>query len=290
MVFKSGPHFDPVKRQDFLNFDPVGLSRNIKRKLEGIENDPSVVMLHSLADFGFTDIALGHITGADPVLIDEVQQILVHWAQLSLEREEWRALTYILAEDDSRRRYWGETEAHLPPRPEAWLHANLVLIADHWLRTGTLDRHMITVVLIKDIEGLPAIQGAYSSLDLLPLSAWPEIKMLPALPDEQGLKRKPDAVERIALMLADDPGQLHDPKSPARKRARNYMRSNMSQNWLNQGLAGYAMSWLRTIEWREGQSGLSPREVMLRAYAYMPEVEPPPNIAAEVATLRKLPI
>jgi hypothetical protein len=48
------------------------------------------------------------------------------------------------------------------------------------------------------------------------------------------------------------------------------------------------MNWLQTFEWREGESGLTPIEVMLRAYAYMPEIEPPADIAAEVERLRNI--
>ncbi|MGU3391355.1 hypothetical protein [Sphingomonas sp. M1A8_2b] len=114
------------------------------------------------------------------------------------------------------------------------------------------------------------------------MSAWPQIPALGDLPDPGGNRRPKDAVYRISQMLAADPAQLHDPKSPIRSKARTYMPQSMSQRWLAGGLAVEAMTWLQTFEWREGDSGLPPVGVMLRASGYMPEIKPRDNIAAEV--------
>ncbi len=292
MVFKIGEHFDPAGKKFRLETSEMGLEWRIERYNQKL-NAPAFEYALWMVGMNLTDISCGYIAGADPILIDELLEVYEACATASLAREEWREMTVPLAEDDVvGRRYFG-SERLLRPRPQAWLHANLVIFLVQWLRTGILDYDAISEVLSKDVEGRVAIEGANDSLDLLPLSAWPEIIALPKIPLWSGLtgqKRRQDAGDRIALAFAEDPAQLHDPKSPARKRARTYMRGSMSQRWLAPGLGTYAMNWLRTIEWREGQSGLSPREVMLRAYAYMPEVEPPTHIAAEVNQLRKIPI
>jgi hypothetical protein len=289
MAFHAKHKFDAIKRQALMNSEDSNLIRTQRWQAQKIENKPGQIMMWSYANHGLTDIAYSHICAADPVLLAQATDIIISWAKLSLEREEWRSMTLPVGPDEPSFRFYGVTERHIKPRPEAWLYANLVLITNHWLQHNMLNLDVIASVLAKNIEGKLAIEGVHYCSDLLPLSAWPELLRLPSLPDNQGLKRKPKADDRIALMLAQDSAQLYDPKSPARKRARSHMRGSIAM-WLDRGLSILAMNWLRTFEWREGQSGLSPREVMLRAYAYMPEVEAPANIAAEVASLRKIPI
>jgi hypothetical protein len=291
-------HFDAINQQRITQ---ESLARSLHWYSDGhIENDLTRKMLWSFAMHTCNDITLGYICGADPVLLCAFEDTVALWGQASLEREEWRPYTRPLNETELRQQYYLDVgkvfDRKEPTRPEVWFEANLVLITDHWLRTGSLDHSMIAKMFAQDLEGFHPLQGVGELLNLLPLSAWPEILLAdqypywhPSVPAWRK-KRHTDATVRFVQALASDPEQLHDRTSPLRKRARGIMKRNMATNWLGGIGIRSAMNWLRTFEWREGQSGLSPREVMLRAYAYMPEVEAPANIAAEVASLRKIPI
>jgi len=174
-----------------------------------------------------------------------------------------------------------------PDRPNAFIAPNLVLLHNCCLDTGTINQARVAHMFSQPMQ-VPAVQGVMGEHEIMPLSAWPQIQALSNLPDPGGHPRSRNAGHRIGQMLAAGPAQLHDPKSPAGKKARSYMRQSMSPRWLAGGLAVEAMNWLQTFEWREGESSLSPRETMLRAYAYMPDVDPPPNIKIEAEKLNKL--
>lgn len=281
----SGRYFDAIVKQRFLNEDTFGLRSEIAA-VDKAERDCK--MLWSYARLGYTDVVLALICMADQELTNLASQSLVSLANMSLDLEEWRAYTQIIPEEDFYK-YGHRHRIDHPDRTEAFIASNLVLLHDHWLRTGTIDRARVDRMFAQPMDK-PAVQGVMEEHEIMPLSAWPEIAALRDLPDPGGNKRPNSAARRIGQMLAEDPAQLHDAKSPVRKKARAYMRQSMSPRWLAGGLAVQAMNWLQTFEWREGESGLSPREVMLRAYAYMPDVEPPPNIAVEVERLRKLPV
>jgi hypothetical protein len=284
-------HYDPNATQMSLNGDDSALKREIRFGSPFFIANLKQPMLWSFALYGYSTIARGYFCGADPELLAQATRAVVSFAKLSLEREEWRAMTVQLAEDDSRRRFHGETEEYIAPRPVAWLKANQILLADRWLREGFWDVDTNRAMLTHDIEGHQVIEGAENALDFLPLSGWNEILTFGATPRwVTGDKRKVTATDTIAALFAADPTQLHDPKSPARKKARAFMKTNMRSFWLHGAQERTAMDWLRTVEWREGQSGLSPREVMLRAYAYMPDIDPPANLAREVEQLRKIPV
>jgi hypothetical protein len=274
--------FDPTEKQRFFNDDEFGLRRS-KDRFKSSLNYLDEMMIWHWAVMNLPEIACGYIVGARDDLLTNAFINVNAWAKLSIRRQEWKGREIFASSDQST------CSQMLPARPEAWLQANLVCIVFKWFELNKIDQQEVSNVLNSDIDGLLAIQGAESSLDLLPLSAWQEIISLTDLLGLGGERRNLDASGRIAVAFARDPSQLHDPRSPARARARRVMRS-YAEIWLSSGHATTAMNWLRTIEWREGQSGLSPREVMLRAYAYMPEVEPPPTIANEVNQLRKIPI
>jgi hypothetical protein len=290
MVFRIGPHFDALEMQRRLNAE--GLNRILYWHDEHIEGRKNQKMLWSFASS--FEVIYGHICAANPQLLQSATEIVVSWARLSLERKEWQAFTRPLDEKELLQQYYLDVgkvfEKSFSSRPEAWITAHNALFFYEWLRAGTLDYGATQIMLAEDMGDVSLLQGIWGLDTLMPLSAWPQIIATTQELNPAEEKRKLMAGDRIALLLAEDPSQLHDPKSPVRKKARSYMRGNMSQNWLARGLATTAADWLRTFEWREGQSGLSPREVMLRAYAYMPEVEAPANIAAEVASLRKIPI
>lgn len=180
-----------------------------------------------------------------------------------------------------------------PPWSDAWVHPNLALIDDRWWREGVIDTAQVAAIFDKQEDWMyGSTLAAISMADfLLSVGAYHLIEPMLATPNAMSPShpRAPSPADRLGLALANDPGQLHDPKSPVRKSARSIMRRNMERWFMSSGgLLPY--HWLRTFEWREGQSGLSPRESMLRAYAYMPDVEPPPGIAREVAQLRKIPV
>lgn len=297
MVSQSERVFDAGKKQNQLNFDDFGLRWELKTRDEEYLQSK---ILGSIAWNAYNAIAYGYICGADPDLIRQVQEVLSDCARVSLDREDWRAYSKKLTPDELRVQYYLDVgkafDRKEPTRPEVWVEANLVLLADQWLRTGSLDHNMIAKMFAQDLEGFHPLQGVGELLNLLPLSAWPEILLADQYPywhpsvSAWRKKRHTDATGRFVQALASDPEQLHDRTSPLRKRARSIMKRNMATNWLGGIGVRSAMNWLRTFEWREGESGLSPHEVMLRAYAYMPEVEAPANIAAEVAALRKIPI
>jgi hypothetical protein len=301
MVFKTGKHFDAIREQEFLNFDKFGLNYEIRSK--NVPMDDSIQKsLWIWCESSQRHITCGYICAADSMLLQSVTDITAYHAKLSLERDEWRGYTRPLNEKELRQQYYLDVgkvfDKTFEDRVEAWTHAHSVLNYIHWLRTGEMDYTAIQLMFTAVIDGVKMYDGGdfdgrISNMDatrLMAMSAWPQIFQHKAKLESRWGKLPKDATLATAIMLAEDPSQLHDPKSPVRKKARSYMRGNMSQNWLARGLATTASDWLRTFEWREGESGLSPREVMLRAYAYMPEVEAPDNIAAEVASLRKIPI
>lgn len=275
--------FDPLARQRFLNEIMHGLKRIVSRvnDLDGQSR-----MVWSWAQIGYSMIADGIVTGADQFLIVAACSAIDHLATYSLDDEQWRGWIEIVPEEDYLKRGRRHQIDH-SDRPEAFISSNLVLLHNYWLDTGTIDQARVDRMFSQPMA-VPVVQGVMGEHEIMPLSAWPQIQTLRDLPDPGGHPRPRDAGHRIGQMLAADPAQLHDPKSPVRKKARSYMRQSMSPRWLAGGLAVQAMNWLQTFEWREGESGLSPRETMLRAYAYMPDVNPPPNIEIEVEKLKKL--
>jgi hypothetical protein len=197
----------------------------------------------------------------------------------SLATEEWRQLR-------------AERAIHRFPRPEAWLKPNLALIDDAWWRDGVIDHDRVATIFAQDAAWMagPILSGIDQAERLLSIGAYHLIApMQDTLNSVANFERDVEASDRLGMLLADDRGQLHDPKSPVRKRARSHMKRHM-ENWLADSGGWMPFHWLRTFEWREGESGLSPRQSLLRAYAYMPDVEPPAAIAAEVAQLRLIPV
>lgn len=289
MVFKVGPHFDAVTTQARYS-GPDSHLRFYLRPNDDFLCNPNNIMAWNAALMRQSSAVTAIIVGLEPKLTSAIIERVCDLARISLEREDWKPKTVPLKDDDPRKKWHGQSVVHFEVRPRAWFGPQSLLLFYKWLESGILDQGEVRTMLSKDMLGTPMVEGIWYTDELMPLSAWPEIMELPSTPDPQGNKRKQDATDRLGMMLAEDPGQLHDPKSPARKKARNYMRGSMSQRWLVSGLASTAVNWLRTFEWREGQSGLSPRETLLRAYAYMPEVEAPANIAEEVRQLRLIPI
>jgi hypothetical protein len=179
------------------------------------------------------------------------------------------------------------------PIPEAWVRPSLALIDDRWWREGAIDK--IDVAAIFDRKEDWAEGSSLVGIDvaerLLSIGAYHLVEpMQHTVNSMMQFKREFTPADRLGLLLANDPGQLHDPKSPVRKSARSIMKRNMESRWFMESGGWMPFHWLRTFEWREGESGLSPRETMLRAYAYMPDVEPPLGIAREVEQLRKIPV
>lgn len=302
MVFKIGKHFDAISMQERLEQSSTGLKWDAEidtaQWLETLNPRPWWLVSQSKQ----TNISYGYICGADCNLVESAMSTVEKEANHSLQLEQWRGYTRPLNEKELRQQYYLDVgkvfDKTFEDRVEAWTHAHSVLNYINWLRTGEMNYSAIQTMFTAVIDGVKMYDGGdfdgrITNMDatrLMAMSAWPQIFQHKAKLESRWGKLPKSAALATAIILAKDPSQLHDPKSPARKKARSYMRGNMSQNWLARGLAVTASDWLRTFEWREGESGLSPREVMLRAYAYMPEVEPPPNIATEVAQLRKIPI
>lgn len=275
--------FDPLASQHLLNESMHGLKRVIG-DVEQLNSQSRMVW--NWARMGYATVVEGIIAGSDGDLIVAARSSTDHLATYSLDAEQWRGWIEIVPEEDYLKRGPRHQIDH-PDRPNAFIAPNLVLLHNCWLDTGTIDQARVAHMFSQPMQ-VPAVQGVMGEHEIMPLSAWPQIQALSDLPDPGGHPRSRNAGHRIGQMLAADPAQLHDPKSPARKKARSYMRQSMSPRWLAGGLAVEAMNWLQTFEWREGESSLSPIETMLRAYAYMPDVDPPPNIKIEVEKLKKL--
>lgn len=268
--------FDPVAQQSQLNTSATGLKWYPERDRE--VRTQARTTCWSQAKFSYVSVAVGHICGADDTLLREAGDTIAGWASLSLERQEWRGYEQVVADDGSvTSEDW----------PSAYIAANLVLLRDRWLRTAVISHVAVTTMFAQPMSK-PAVQGVMDEIEIVPLSAWSQIRQLRDMPYQAEGRRISTPGRRIGQKLAEDPSQLHDPRSPVRKSARKQMQTSMATRWLATGLGVEAMNWLWTFEWREGESGLTPHEVMLRAYAYMPDVEAPPNIAAEVEQLRLL--
>jgi len=179
-----------------------------------------------------------------------------------------------------------------PPWPNAWIKPNLALVDHRWWQDGVIDRMQLEAIFNK---GEPWIHGSIlvgidQAERLLSIGAYHLIEpMQKTVNSNSAFPRAFESSDRLGLLLAKDPGQLHDPKSSVRKSARSIMKRKM-EGWISESGGWMPFHWLRTFEWREGEGGLSPRETMLRAYAYMPHVDPPARIAREVEQLRKIPI
>jgi hypothetical protein len=276
--------FDPAAVQHYLNEDFCGLQRVVSHTNEHLIDIPDDEIYWFVANsYTHRDIIRGNIVAADPELLRALEDNVAKLCERSIVRNEWRGANFSLPTDPEI------------VRPEAWFHPNWNRIAIKWLRTGTTDQGDVRAMMDKDLDGIHPMQGVGELLQLVPLSAWSDILLAEKYPywhSNPALRKKRyiAATEKTVLEIAADPSQLQDPKSPMRKRIRALMRRNMAEKWLGGVEQDTAFYWLWTVEWRDGQSGLSPREVMLRAYAYMPEVDPPANIANEVASLRKIPI
>lgn len=292
MAYGKGPKqfLDASARQSFLNSDLSGLLRIIEQG--PVYVDEMEKMAWNFARSAYNKISESYVVGADLNIHHDANSIVVGWAKTSLEREQWLPYDKPLTEKQLRRQYYKDVgkvfSRHFEIRPEAWLGANFVLMHDAWFRTGKVDQAKVRDILSKPMDDVPILHGIWDAISLLSLSAWDSIPELLETTTPSDENRKGASIN-IGLMLADDPAQLHDRKSPARVRARGHMRRNM-ERWIGTGLATTALEWLRTFEWREGESGLSPEEVMLRAYAYMPDVVIPDNIRSRVEELRKIPI
>lgn len=237
-------------------------------------------MVWNISSYLSTIMIEGTVLDYDPAALRAGYDNMLKLINYSLSSEEWRKFVK-----------WGEKHPTL--RPEAWVRPNLALIDDCWWREGVIDKNQVAAIFDRQEdwgEGSTLV-GIDTAERLLSIGAYHLIEpMQHTVNSVARFKRDFEPADRLGLLLATDPGQLHDPKSPVRKSARSIMRRNMESRWFMRGGGWMPFHWLRTFEWREGESGLSPREAMLRAYAYMPDVEPPPRIAAEIATLRKIPV
>jgi hypothetical protein len=219
----------------------------------------------------------------------------------SLRVEEWRrwrdGSPKVLRLKDPHERQRPDENGVWPewgsPRPEAWVRPNLALIDHRWWQEGVIDKAEVASIFDRQEAwyGGSTLVGIDVAERLLSIGAYHLVEpMQHTVNSVAAHPRDFEPADRLGLLLAKDPGQLHDPKSPVRKSARSIMRRNMESRWFMESGGWMPFHWLRAFEWREGQSGLSPRESMLRAYAYMPDVEPPPGIVREVNQLRKIPI
>lgn len=224
-------------------------------------NDLSIIMIE------------GSVYDYEPIALKVGYTNMLDLMQYSLTTEEWRSYKF--------------------PLPEAWVRPNLALIDDQWWREGVIDKADVAAIFDRkeNWAGGSTLVGIDVAERLLSIGAYHLVEpMQHTVNSMMQFKRDFTPADRLGLLLANDPSQLHDPKSPARKSARSIMRRNMESRWFMDGGGWMPFHWLRTFEWREGKSGLSPRETMLRAYAYMPDVEPSPGIAREVEQLRKIPV
>ena len=291
MAYGPGPTqwLDAQGRQDWLNRDDFGLIGEIRR---GSQLDKEIGKMNwNWAAIIYSQVIEARFLGANSSLVAEVNEMMIAKARTSIDNEEWRAYERPMTDEELRRQYYLDVgkvfTVSFETRPEAWLQANFLLLHDAWWKTGAIDRDKLVRVFSHPMEGVPVLEGVWSASDLLSLSAWSQIREVQTCLDPSGRRRRKEAADTIGLMLAEDPGQLHDRKSPARVRARGFMRRNMEE-WVARGNSATALNWLRAFEWREGKSDLTPEEVLFRAYAYMPSVEPPSNIRARVESLAKI--
>jgi hypothetical protein len=219
-------------------------------------------------------ITEGTVFECDPAVLEKGKTAVLKLVHFSIENEVWHR--------------WS------PPWPEAWLKPSLALIDDRWWREGVIDKAQVDAIFAKQEDWAQGsiLVGIDQAERLLSVGAYHLVEPMQHTVNSSGgrFKRDFSPADRLGMLLASDPGQLHDPKSPVRKSARSMMKRNMESGWFMDSGGWMPFHWLRTFEWREGESGLSPRESMLRAYAYMPDVEPPAGIAREVEQLRKIPI
>jgi hypothetical protein len=267
--------FDLVNlRRNFGTDTSYSLLSMIARlaQLIGTNLDTPEVAWNTASDLSIIMIE-GSVYDYEPIALKVGYMNMLDLLQHSLSSEEWRNSKL--------------------PLPEAWVRPNLALIDDRWWREGVIDKAEIAAIFDRQedwAEGSTLV-GIDVAERLLSIGAYHLVEpMQHTVNSMMRFKRDFTPADRLGLLLANDPGQLHDPKSPVRKSARSIMKRNMESRWFMDGGGWMPFHWLRTFEWREGESGLSPRETMLRAYAYMPDAEPPPGIAREVEQLRKIPI
>ena len=166
------------------------------------------------------------------------------------------------------------------------------LLLRQWLLSEPLDEkltleygRLTTERIVFGPELTDSLGIALAVLPLASFGCWDAIRdVVEAHPKFGTDKCKPQRPTQVAYLLATEPEQRYDLKSPALKKAAAHLRANIHS--LATAHVSDLLHWLRIVEWRDGTSGLAPRQVVLRAYAYMPGVEPPETIADEVADLR----
>ena len=269
-------HFDPLATIRYQREGAEWLLEDLEKTLKKfIENR----MMWNAASMDWHSHLFVHFCGLSDPIYWQAHQAITALATESIRLQQWKRRT-----DGVQQRHASDHD-----EPRAWFYANFVVDESRWLTGEPRPNGWVDQIFELETD-VPLLTGLLATEDLLPLSAWEQMLAMQDTTDPGGYERQMTAGRRISLELSQDPDQLHDPKSPVRKKARAHMLRNMSRSWLANGSTGTALNWLRTFEWREGTSGLSPREVVLRAYAYMPDVEPPPWIAEEVERLRAIPI
>jgi hypothetical protein len=177
-------------------------------------------------------------------------------------------------------------ERHLVQKGETI--PSLTALDAMWLDEGRIDEVEAERWAAANLETylkmkLDDLDVALTLPEFVSLGRWSHARRLIEKSGADNVKTR--TVSRIALALADDPALARDPSSAPMRQARDYMKRHMSETWLSRGGAREAMHWLRLVEWRNGESGLSPRETLLRAFAYMGEVEPPEAVRAEIVAI-----
>ena len=241
--------------------------------IDGASSSGSVIVWNSSYELACFQ-AEGTLFECEPEVLEAGKTAVVQMVNYSIANQVWHR--------------WS------PPWPEAWVRPSLALIDEHWWCDGVIDNGQVAAIFDKreDWAEGSILVGIDMAELLLSIGAYHLIEPMQHTVNSSGARHERDftLADRLGMALAQDPSQLHDPKSPVRKSARSIMKRNMESNWFMRSGGLMPYHWLRTFEWREGESGLSPRESMLRAYAYMPDVEPPPGIAREVEQLRKIPV
>ncbi len=131
-----------------------------------------------------------------------------------------------------------EWRTHKPHRPEAWVSPNLALIDDRWWREGVIDKNDVAAIFDRQEDWAEGsiLVGIDVAERLLSIGAYHLVEPMQHTVNSMArFKRDFTPADRLGLLLASDPSQLHDPKSPARKSARSIMKRNMESRWFMEG-------------------------------------------------------
>lgn len=93
------------------------------------------------------------------------------------------------------------------------------------------------------------------------------------------------AVASSLIEIAENPQVLSDQTHAASKAVRRELGRRAREFATTDGGFAQVLEGLRTLEWRLGTAGLTFREALLRLYAYIPKVDPPSCLIAELAKI-----